>query len=102
MHPQQLLGDPTPSKNGHTKHRLKQQVSTSSSSYCAAAAALKRAEDQSRPKFKDMPGILEPIPNDSDLWVTEEGTYLGAVVSNVPYLAKDFFIAPHTQIDDNQ
>ena len=49
-----------------------------------------------------MPGILEPIPIDSDLWVTEEGTYLGAVVTNVPYLAEDFFIAPHTQIDDNQ
>ena len=49
-----------------------------------------------------MPGILEPIPLDSDLWVTEEGTYLGAVVTNVPYLAEDFCIAPHTQIDDNQ
>ena len=42
MHPQQLLGEPTPSKNGHPKHRLKQQMSTSSSSYCTAAAALKR------------------------------------------------------------
>ena len=31
-----------PLKNGNPKHRLKQQVSTSSSSYCAAAAALKR------------------------------------------------------------
>jgi diacylglycerol kinase family enzyme len=41
-HPQQLLGEPAPSKNGKSKHRLKQQVSTSSSSYCAAAAALKR------------------------------------------------------------
>ena len=49
-----------------------------------------------------MPGILEPIPTDSDLWVTEEGTYLGAVVTNVPYLAEEFYIAPHTQIDDNQ
>ena len=49
-----------------------------------------------------MPGILEPIPTDSNLWVTEEGTYLGAVVTNVPYLAEDFYIAPHTQIDDNQ
>ena len=42
MHPQQLLGEPSPSKNGHSKHRLKQQMSTSSSSYCTAAAALKR------------------------------------------------------------
>ena len=49
-----------------------------------------------------MPGILEPIPIDSDLWVTEKGTYLGAVVTNVPYLGEDFFIAPHTQINDNQ
>ena len=49
-----------------------------------------------------MPGILEPIPTESDLWVTEEGTYLGAVVTNVPYLATDFCIAPHTQIDDNR
>ena len=49
-----------------------------------------------------MPGILEPIPTDSGLWVTEEETYLDAVVTNVPYLAEDFCIAPHTQIDDNQ
>ena len=49
-----------------------------------------------------MPDILDPQPLDSDIWVTEEGTYLGAVVTNVPYLATDFCIAPHTQIDDNQ
>ena len=61
-----------------------------------------RSEDQSRPHFKDMPGILEPIPTDSNLWVTEEGTYLGAVVTNIPYIAEDFFVSPHTQIDDNQ
>jgi len=102
MHPQQLLGEPSPSKNGHSKHRLKQQMSTSSSSYCTAAAALKRAEDQTRPRFKDMPGILDPIPTDSDLWVTEEGSYHGVMITNVPYIATDFLAAPNTQIDDNQ
>ena len=49
-----------------------------------------------------MPGILEPIPTDSDLWVTEEGNYLGAMITNVPYLTTDFLAAPNTQIDDNQ
>ena len=49
-----------------------------------------------------MPSILEPIPPDSNLWVIEEGTYLGAIVTNVPYIAQDFFLAPHAQIDDNQ
>ena len=61
-----------------------------------------RAEDQTRPRFKDMPGILDPIPTDSDLWVTEEGSYLGAMITNVPYIATDFLAAPNTQIDDNQ
>ena len=49
-----------------------------------------------------MPGIMEPIPLNSDLWVTEQGTYLGAVITNVPFLAEDFCMSPHTQIDDNQ
>ena len=49
-----------------------------------------------------MPGILDPIPTDSNLWVTEVGTYIGAMVTNVPYIAQDFFMAPHTKIDDNQ
>ena len=40
--PQPVSIDPSPPKNGAPKHRLRQQVSTSSSSYCAAAAALKR------------------------------------------------------------
>ena len=42
MHPQQIPIEPVPPKNDGNKHRLKQQVSTSSSSYCAAAAALRR------------------------------------------------------------
>merc|ERR1719510_622532 len=99
MHPP--IHPPSSKKDIH-KHQVKQQVSTSSSSYCAAAAAMKRSEDQSRPHFKDMPSILEPIPPDSNLWVIEEGTYLGAIVTNVPYIAQDFFLAPHAQIDDHQ
>ena len=41
-HPQQIPIDPRPSNRKKQKPHLKQQVSTSSSSYCAAAAAIKR------------------------------------------------------------
>ena len=53
-----------------------------------------------------MPGILDPIPTNipecSNQWVVEEGTYLGACITSTPYVAADFFVAPHTQLDDNQ
>ena len=42
-----------------------------------------------------MPGILDPIPTDSDLWVTEEGSYHGVMITNVPYIATDFLAAPN-------
>ena len=42
IHPQHILIDHVPSKNDNSQHRLKQQASPSSSSYCVAAEIMKR------------------------------------------------------------
>lgn len=85
---------------------LQQQATANSSTYSTAAAALKRAEDHTRPYFKDLPTLTEEDLSTSSgggsggKWVTETSDYLGVSLVNVPYLSCDTKIAPNSNLSD--
>ena len=65
-----------------------------------------RAEDQTRPYFKDLPTLTEEDLSTSSgsggggKWVTETSDYLGVSLVNLPYLSSDCKIAPNSNLSD--
>ena len=72
-----------------------------------------RAEDHTRPYFKDLPPLSEEIEalrktstgkrdgSSSSQWIVESSEYLGASIVNVPYLSSDFMMAPDARLSDS-
>lgn len=68
-----------------------------------------RANDATRPKFRDLPGIMEPLKgrleptassNGVNRWKVEENDYVGVCVVNVPYISETTRFAPQSRVND--